>query len=26
MIEEIYGKKSTKKISKGDLLKIGDFV
>ena len=26
MIEEIYGKKSAKKISKGDLLKIGDFV
>ena len=26
MIEEIFGKKSTKKISKGDLLKIGDFV
>ena len=25
MIEEIFGKKSTKKISKGDLLKIGDF-
>ena len=26
MIEEIFGKKSTKKISKGDLLEIGDFV
>jgi sialic acid synthase SpsE len=26
MIEEIFGKKSTKKISKGDLLKIGDFI
>ena len=26
MIEEIFGKKSIKKISKGDLLKIGDFV
>ena len=26
MIEEIFGKKSAKKISKGDLLKIGDFV
>ena len=26
MIEEIFGKKSAKKISKGDLLKIGDFI
>ena len=26
MIEEMYGKKSTKKISKGDLLKIDDFL
>ena len=26
MIEEIFGKKSTRKISKGNLLKIGDFV
>ena len=26
MIEEILGQKSTKKISKGNLLKIGDFV
>ena len=26
MIEEIFGKKSAKKISKGNLLKIGDFI